>query len=368
MEKRNRIIVRTSLLGILSNIMLAGVKAVAGLLSASIAIILDAVNNLSDALSSVITIIGAKLAGRRPDKKHPLGHGRIEYISAMIVSAIVIYAGITAGVESVKGIIEPKEVSHTWVSLVVLGTAVVVKIALGLYFRKRGKQVNSTALVASGSDALFDAILSFSVLVSTVIFMGTGVSIEAYVGILIAAYIIKSGISLLQDTISDILGKRADPELSRAIKEVIMAEKDVRGVYDLVLNNYGPDRNYASVHLELPDVMTVEEVDVLTRRIQTAVYLKTGTILTGVGVYSYNTQNTEAANMRNRVQEAVMSYEWVLQMHGFFCDFEAKEMRFDVVLDFSMDPEKAKETLYGQIGGMYPDYKIHITMDVDISD
>ena len=158
-ENRDKVIVRTSIVGIVANIFLAAFKAVVGILSHSIAVVLDAVNNLSDALSSVITIVGTKLAGKLPDKKHPLGYGRIEYLSAMIVAAIVLYAGITSLVESVKKIIHPEKADYSAVALIIIASAVVVKLILGRYVKAQGEKVNSSALVASGADASFDAIL-----------------------------------------------------------------------------------------------------------------------------------------------------------------------------------------------------------------
>lgn len=174
-ENRDKVIIRTSIIGILTNILLAVFKAVIGILSNSIAVTLDAVNNLSDALSSIITVIGTKLAGKLPDRKHPLGYGRIEYISAMIVSGIVLYAGITSEVESVKKIIHPEKPDYSIISLVIIAVAIIVKIILGRYVKVKGEQVNSGSLVASGSDAMFDAILSGSVLVSAIIYMLSGI-------------------------------------------------------------------------------------------------------------------------------------------------------------------------------------------------
>ena len=365
---RDRIIVRTSIIGILTNVLLAGFKAAVGLLSNSIAVILDAVNNLSDALSSVITIVGTKLAGRLPDKKHPLGYGRIEYLSALIVSAIVLYAGITSFIESVKKIIHPEKAEYTVVSLVIIAVAVVVKLILGSFVKAQGKAANSGALVASGSDAMFDAILSASVLASAVIFMLTGISLEAYVGVAISVMIIKAGIEMMTETLDDILGQRADAETTIAIKRILNAEPEVRGAYDLVLNNYGPDKNIGSVHLELPDTMTVEQVDELTRRVQAKVLNETGVILTGVGVYSYNTKNDEAAKIRNTIQKLVLSHDWALQFHGFYVDIKKKSLRFDVVMSFEIDPKDGLDTLYKEVRKAYPDYDIYIAPDVDVSD
>lgn len=367
-ESRNKIIIRTSLIGIAANLFLVGFKAFVGLLSNSIAVILDAVNNLSDALSSVITIIGTRIANKKPDKKHPLGHGRVEYISAMLVSALVLYAGITAMVESVKKIINPVEANYSKTSLIIIASAVVVKFLLSRYVVAQGNKANSQSLVASGKDAGFDAIVSLSVLLCAVIYLIWSVSLEAYVGVLISVLIIKAGFEMLFETFSDILGRRADPELVAKIREIISAEPEVRGVYDIILNNYGPERNYASLHIELPDYLTVDKVDVLTRRVQAKVYMETGVILTGVGVYSFNTGNDNAAQMRNTVLEKVLAHDWALQLHGFYVDEEKKEMRFDVVMSFDVDHDEGLRILHDEISALYPDYSLSIVPDVDISD
>ena len=258
---REKTIVRTSVIGIVTNLLLVGFKAFVGLMSNSIAIILDAVNNLSDALSSVVTIIGAKLGAKQPDKKHPLGYGRIEYLSSMIVAALVLYAGITSLVESIKKIFHPEAADYGTVTLVIISVAIVVKLLLGLYVKKQGKKVNSGALAASGSDALFDAILSASVLASAIVYLIWGVSLEAYVGAVIAGFIIKAGVEMMIETLNDVIGKREDAETVKELKQVVREEEAVLGAYDVTLFNYGPNKNYGSVHIELPETMTVDEAD-----------------------------------------------------------------------------------------------------------
>ena len=364
---RDKVIIRTSIIGILANVLLAAFKAVVGIASNSIAVVLDAVNNLSDALSSIITIIGTKLAGKLPDKKHPLGYGRIEYISAMIVSGIVLYAGITSAVESVKKIIHPEKPEYSVISLVIIAVAVVVKIVLGRYVKAKGEEVNSGSLVASGSDAMFDAILSASVLACAIIFMITGISLEAFVGAVISVIIIKSGVEMMIETLNEILGVRADQETTDRIKELLTGEEEVQGAYDLIMFNYGPDKNLASVHLELPDTMSVREVDRLTRKLERKVYKETGIVLVAVGVYSYNTGDDEAARIQKDVRERVLSHDWAVQVHGFYVDVDTKEMTFDVVISFDINPREALTILNGEMKKAYPDYKIAIAPDVDVS-
>ncbi|HBR05415.1 MAG TPA: cation transporter [Lachnospiraceae bacterium] len=366
--ERNKIIIRTSIIGIVANVFLVAFKAVVGILTHSIAVILDAVNNLTDALSSVITIVGTKLAGKMPDKKHPMGYGRIEYLSAMIVSALVLYAGLTSLVESIKKIIKPEKVDYSIASLIIIAAAVLVKFFLGKYVKRVGKKVNSSSLVASGADAQNDAFLSASVFASAIIFYFTKVSLEAYVGVVISVFIIKAGIEMMIDTLNDILGRRTDKELSARIKELIKEEDEVRGAYDLIVNNYGPNKNYASVHIEIPDTLTANDIDLLERRLQIKVFKETGVVLTGIGIYSYNTKSDEAAIIRDAVKEKILSHEWAIQVHGFYIDTVNKEMRFDVVLSFDIETSKGLTIINEDIKELYGDYRVLAVPDVDFSD
>ena len=366
-EDRQKVIVRTSIVGIVVNILLAAFKAAVGLLSHSIAVVLDAVNNLSDALSSVITIGGAKLAGKRPDREHPLGHGRIEYLSALIVAVIVLYAGITSLIESINKIITPETPEYTTASLIIIAVAVITKILLGSYVKKKGEETHSGALVASGTDAISDAALSFAVLVTALLYTFKGISLEAYVGVIISGFIIKAGIEMISDTIRDILGKRASVEVSSRIKEIVTEDPDVLGAYDLFIHDYGPDKAYASVHIELPDSMTVDKVDVLTRKLTDRVFRETGVILTGIGVYSRNT-DSKAEKIRRDIESIVLSHDWALQMHGFYLDEVKKVIRFDVVMSFDISHSEGIKTICEEVKELYPEYDRVIVPDIDITD
>jgi cation diffusion facilitator family transporter len=366
-KKRDHVIIRTSFVGIIANIFLASFKAIIGILSHSIAVILDAVNNLSDVLSSLITIIGTRLASKKPDKEHPLGHGRAEYISAMIVSAIVLYAGLVSLYESVKKIIDPVLPDYSIGGLIFIAAAVIVKIFVGLYFKKVGSGVKSASLVASGKDALFDAILSTSVFISAIVYITTGVSLEAYVGVIISLFIIRAGIEMLQEMIGEILGRRADRELVSAIKETVCTEPEVSGAYDLMLHSYGPDRFVGSVHIEIPDTLTANEIDALERRIADSVMIKHGVLLTGIGIYSVNTSDDKIKSLRSDINRTVMSHDGVLQMHGFYLDPSDNTIQMDVILDFALDD---REAVFAQIVDdlerTYPDYRFRVAMDIDI--
>ena len=368
-NNREKTIVKTSIISICANLMLVGFKATVGLLSNSIAIITDAVNNLSDALSSIITIVGTKLAGKAPDKKHPYGYGRIEYITTFVVSAIVLYAGITALVESIKKIFTPEEVSYDVFTLIVLAAGIIIKFILGLYVKNKGHKAKSDSLVASGVDAFNDAILSISVLVSTIIYMIFHINIEAYIGVLVSIYIIKTGIELIKESVDNVLETRIESNFAKSIKEEVLKEENVKGVFDLILNNYGPDKYLGSVHIEVPDTMTVAEIDKISRNITKRIQKRFGVILHTIGVYSINTKDSDIIEAKKKVESIVFGHKEITQMHGFYLDTKDKILSFDIIMDFkAKDREKIYRHIYDEIRKEFNDHKINITLDFDISD
>lgn len=367
-KSRKTKIIRVSLIGILTNLLLVVFKTIIGFLSNSIAIILDAVNNLSDALSSVITIVGTKLAGKEADKEHPFGHGRIEYLSAMLISIIILYAGFTALVESIKKIINPEVADYSSITIITISVAVVVKVLLGLYVKKIGKKVNSDSLVNSGEDALLDAVISLSTIVAAFIYLVWDISLEAWLGSIISIIIIKSGFDMLKETLSKILGERVDATLARNIKKTIASYPEVSGAYDLVMNNYGPDSYNGSVHIAVPDTMTVDELDKLTRRITGEVYQKYGVLLTAVGIYSINTKNDEVENALKTISAIVLKEEYVLQLHGFYFNKDDKSIRFDIVVSFdAKSRQEVHDSVLDSVQKLFPSYSIQIGMDIDFS-
>ncbi len=366
--EREKKIIRTSVIGIAANLLLAAFKAGVGVFARSIAIVMDAVNNLSDALSSLITIIGTKLAAKAPDRDHPLGHGRAEYLSAMVIALIIIYAGVTSMVESVRKIIRPQIPEYTAVSLVIVAVAVLVKIFLGRYVERTGRRVRSDSLIASGRDAVMDSVISASTLLAAGIFIFTGISLEAWLGAAISLFIIKTGLDVLRNTINDILGARADAELARGIKETVNSFPDVKGTYDLILSSYGPSKTIGSLHIQVPDEMRAPDLDRLERDIQLAVLKEHQVILTGISVYSSNIENPLADDMRHKVMMLCGGYKEILELHGFYVDDIRKEVRFDIVVDFDCDRGGIRDEVERKSEQMFPEYTVHVVLDADTSD
>lgn len=366
---REKTIVRTGILGILANIFLAGFKAAVGILSGSIAVTLDAVNNLTDALSSVITIVSAKLAHKAPDRHHPYGHGRIEYVSAVTISVIVLYAGITSLVEAVKKIITPVTPDYTPAALVIIAVAVAVKIALGIHVSKTGRRVNSASLVAAGKDALLDAVISASTLAAAVIFIFWQVSLEAWLAAAISLVIIRSGIGMLLESVSSILGERAEGELANSIRESILTFTEISGVCDLVLHNYGPEMHIGSVHIEVPGDLTAKQLDLLERAVTERVYAETGVVLMGIGIYAKSDGSAFSEKVYSDLRTIVSAEKDVLQIHGFSADEAAQTIRFDVVIGFdAKNRQEIFRRIVSKLAEKYPSCQITPVMDADVTD
>ena len=365
---RSSQIIRTSWVGIVANVLLAGFKAAVGILASSVAIVMDAVNNLSDALSSVITIIGTKLSQRPADRKHPFGFGRIEYFSAIIIAVIVLSAGITSLIESVKKIFNPTEPEYTTTTLVVIVVAIVVKLVLGRYVKQKGEQLNSDALIASGSDALFDAIITLATLISAGVMLLWNVSLDGILGALISIVIIKAGIEMLASPVNELLGTSISAELTNQIKKEVTEFEGVHGVYDLILHNYGPDVKIGSLHINVYDTMTAHEIHGLTRKITMQMAARHGIIMT-VGVYAIATGENRRAELQSKVMQTLAGHENIVQVHGFYYSEKENLLSVDVVPDISVHDDAALTSqLINEIQPMVPGMQVQIIVDHNYSE
>lgn len=368
-ETRNKKIIKTSIIGIIANFILAIFKVVVGFLSGSIAIILDAVNNLSDTLSSIVTIAGVKFANRAPDKNHPLGHGRFEYLGTAMIATVISYIGFTAIFESIGKIINPNEVNYTFITFLVVSVSVIIKILIGRYYKKIAKQVDSDSLKNSGFDAMMDALISAATIVAGFIYVIWGISIEAYLATLISVFIIYSGFRMLRESFSVILGERVDSDLSRRIKQAICEIDGVYGAYDLLIHDYGTGRSYASVNIDVLDTLSVVEVDDISREVRHLVGQRFRIYVSSVGIFPINTKDKHTVEVRNNIKSMMLMNDHIRQIHGFRIDEKAKEITFDVVIDFSVEDQNAlRRRIIKELKRVYPDYHFVISIDLDFSD
>lgn len=240
-----------SVVGIISNAILCIAKILVGLISGSIAIIADGINNLADASSSVITLAGFKLSAMPEDEEHPYGHARIEYITGMIVSVLIVVVGVELIKSSIDKILHPEPLEFSWSIVIVLLLAILLKIWQAMFNIKVGKKINSVALTATGADSRNDVISTAAVLFSIIIGKMANIQIDGYMGVLVALFIIWSGIGLIKETSSPLLGEAPDPDLVAAISEMASDFDGVLGIHDLVVHNYGPGKIFASIHIEV---------------------------------------------------------------------------------------------------------------------
>ncbi len=365
---REKEIVKISVLGIIVNVVLVMFKMAVGFLSDSIAILMDGVNNLTDAFSSVVTIIGTKFANKAPDKKHPYGYGKIEYVSSVTVAVIILLAGLTAFRESFDKVLHPARADYSAVSLVIIAVAVAVKFFLGRYVKAAGKVYHSDSLTASGTDAVMDAVISFSTLVAAGVSMLFSVSVEGILGVVISVFIFKTGIEILMESLGNMIGARVDGRLSAELKEFICRDPRVLGAYDLSLHQYGPDRFIGSVHIELPDDMTAREIHGLTRQITNDVFAAFGIILT-VGIYASNTKGEIFAEMKRTLSDLIKEYPEILQMHGFYADADQMTVYFDLIIDFKTEnKEQLESEVIRRMKDRFVDYEFVAVLDSDVSD
>ena len=364
---RNKKIIRVSIVGILANVLLAAFKALVGLLSGAIAILMDAVNNLSDALSSVITIVGTKLSARPADQKHPFGHGRVEYLSAIVISLIVIAAGVTSLVESVKKIINPTTPSYTTLTLVVIIVAIAVKLVLGMFVKGQGKALKSDALIASGADALFDAIVTLSTLISAGIMLIWDINLVGIFGTIISLVIVKAGVEMLASPLGELLGTRISPEFAQQLKDKALSFEGVYGVYDIIVNNYGPNTLIGSLHISVAENATARELHLLTRSMSEAFYRDFGIIMT-IGIYAVYTGDTPMARLQKAVVQASNDHPGVAQAHAFYYYAEKNLITIDLVPDESVkDIQAFADTMNQFLHEQFPEHKFFVVVDFNYS-
>lgn len=366
--ERSKKIIRVSIIGIAVNLVLVVFKAFVGLATGSVAIIMDAINNLSDALSSTITIVGTRLAGKAPDKKHPYGYGQIEYVSSVTIATVIILTGLTSFRGSLEKIIYPEAANYTTLSLIIIAVAVFVKFGLGRFVKKQGQKYNSESLIASGTDAVFDSVISLSTLVAAGVSILFDISIEGWLGVIIAVMICKAGIEILLASLSGIIGERVESSLALELKKRICEYPQVNGAYDLILHRYGPERIIGSVHIEISDELTAKEIHSLSYNIREDIYINYGIILT-VGIYASNTSDGLFAQMKSKLTELTENYPEVLQMHGFYVDDDKKSVSFDLIIDFKSErKQQIKDDILKGMAQAYPEYKFNAILDNDFSE
>ena len=365
-ENRTEKINRVSLTGIITNLVLAAVKIGLGLTSGSIAIVSDAVNNITDSASSVITIIGTRLAAKAPDREHPFGHGRTEYLTSLVIGSIVMVTGIHMLISSLRSLGTKPEYNYSFITVAIMLLTVIAKVILGIYTENSGKTLGSKALIGSGKDAKNDALITSATLVSALIYMLFGYSTDAFAGTVIALFIVKAGYEILGETIKVILGERADADLAKAIYEMVDEEEMILGSHDLILNTYGPSTIIGTINVDIDHDKTVGEIYPIFHHLQLKIYEKLKIFLV-IGVYAIDEHSARAKEVRDFLKEFEKEEPYVLGFHGVVIDEERTELYCDILLDFAADKKRIKEKLEEVLLLRFPDYDPHVTIDLEFA-
>lgn len=362
-DNRGKVIARAGIIGILANIGLALIKIAIGTITGSVAVVSDAVNNLSDAGSSVLTILGSFFAAKDPDEKHPYGYGRIEYITGLIISILVLVVGIEFFQTSIKAIVSPGEVHFSAITIGIMVATLGIKLWLGFFTKNTGRKVNSPALVASGTEALGDCAVTAVTVAAALLALFTGVQVDGYAGLIVSGFVLYSGIRLVFDTFNDIIGKRYDKEVASVIYEEIEKEPLVKGAFDLILHNYGPERYIGSVNVEIEDYHTVAEMSDVLLPLQSRIQREYGIFLV-FGFYSVNTGDRQVIADRERVRGLLAAMPDIQNLHAFYIDHGKKTLRFDITVAFkNKDTTQLRQEIEGLLQKEYTDYTFMINID-----
>ncbi len=365
-NERRKKIIGVSIIGIVANLLLGVLKAVLGLLSGSIALISDALNNITDSSSSLITIVGTKLAAKAPDKQHPFGHGRTEYLTSLLIGGIVFLTGFQSLISSVKAVFNKEDINTDITTAIIIIATIAAKILLGTFTENSGKKLNSTALIASGADAKNDAVVSVVTLISTILYMFANISVDGIAGVIISVFILKTAYEVLSDTIKKILGERVDGEMVRGIKDIVRNTEGVINCFDLILNDYGPDFYTGSINVEIEDERSIGEMYPILHEAQTKIYSKYNVFLV-FGFYSVDVDDERYIKIKSLLQNYKDNERHIINYHGIVIDEKDKTIYCDITKDFDITGETIIENINRILKEEFPGYNIHVNIDIEFS-
>ncbi|MDD5823860.1 MAG: cation diffusion facilitator family transporter [Firmicutes bacterium] len=364
-KDRQKIITRTSIIGILTNLAIASVKIICGLLVNSIAIVSEGINNASDSASSFIMLIASKLSNKKPDKDHPFGYGRIEYLSGVVIGIIILLAGISLIKESIDGIVNPSELQVTIAAIGVVVFSAIVKYILGAYTQRKGEAVESEALIAIGKDSKNDSFISIITIASSVIFLLTGLSLDAYAGLIFSLVILKTAYETLKNTADDLIGRPGKEELARQLIHEIRETEGIYSVADMMLHSYGPERYSGSVNVEVDHKKTIGEVYEFLHELQLRIMHEYGVTLV-FGIYAVDEDSDYMRQLRSTIAEFARNHEHIKSYHAVYLSKASGRIYCDFIVDYNLNDWDALEAEFAEyMGERYPDNTIELTIETE---
>lgn len=360
---REGIISATSALGITVNVIIAVTKVILGLLTSSIAIVSEGANVAADSLSSLITLLGTKLAQKHPDEKHPFGYGRIEYLVSLVISVLILVTGVEMFLSSVKLIFNPEPMNISYLAIGIVFATAVVKFCLGTFTMHMGKKADSTALVGVGLDSRSDAFASAVTIASSLIFLIFHISLDAYAGIFISLLILKAGWEVLSPTIADLLGRAGEEELAKQLYQEIRSTPGVLCAVDMMLHNYGPDAWSGSVNVEIDHERTVGDVYAVLHDLQLRIMHEYKVVMV-FGIYAVDNDHEEVRALRKDISKFVREEDGVESFHAVYLDSDTKTLYVDFIVDYSQkDWDSLRQRFLDYMACVLPGYKIELTIE-----
>lgn len=364
-DSRDGIITATSGLGIAVNLLIAALKVVVGTLASSIAIVSEGVNNASDAATSVLTLVGTKLAGKHPDEDHPFGYGRIEYLTSLIISVLILITGFEMLTSSVKLVFHPEELSISTLSLVVVAVSAVIKFFLGLYTMKMGKKASSGALEAVGIDCRNDSFFSVVTILSALVFLLFHLNVDAYVGIFTSFIILKAGLEVLKDTVSDLLGRPGEKELASKLYKEIRSTEGILNAADMMLHNYGPDAYSGSVNIEVDHSKSVGEVYEFLHDLQLRIMHEHHVTMV-FGIYAVDNDHDYIKALRKTIGQYVKNTDHVKSFHAVYLDPNSNKLYCDLIVDYALrDWDALRVDFTAYMAEHCPEKEMELTLETE---
>lgn len=364
-DSREGVIVTTSWLGVIVNILCALVKIIIGVLAGSLAIISEGLNNAADVASSILTIVGTKLAGKHPTKEHPFGYGRIEYLTSLIIAAMILMTAYETISEAIGLIFNPKSMELSILIIIIIAASAIIKYVLGAYVQKQGEKINSQALVGVGKDSKSDCIVSVVTIVATICYIFFHISIDAYAGIITSLFIFKAGFEILKETVGDLLGNAGDRELADELYKLIRSNPLVLNAADMMLHNYGPDRYSGSVNIELDHALTVEQIYAAIHAMQLQI-MHDFNIVMVFGVYAVDRDHENVIEMRKYIGSFVQNTDHVNSFHALYIDPNNNDIYCDLVVDYDLDDwDKLRDTFTDYMQRKYPGQRLELVIETE---
>ncbi len=362
---RQKKIINASIIGITVNALVAASKIVIGIAVSSIAIISEGINNATDASSSLLTLVGTKLSAKHPDKKHPFGYGRIEYLTSLVIAVLISYAGLSLLKDSVESLFKPSELAVTVFATAVVAVTAVIKFFLGVYTMKTGKAVDSSALVAVGLDSRNDAFISILTIVSSLCFIFFNISIDAFVGIVFSFVVLKSGFEIIRENASEIIGESGKEELARQIYKEVRSTDGIINAVDMMIHNYGPDAYAGSVNIEMDHTKTIGEAYEIIHALQIKIMnkYKIGMVF---GIYAVGNDSAEIKTLTELVKQYLADNNHIVSYHALYISHDTNKIYCDFIVDYEFNQwDETRKTFTELIKQNYPEMDVVLTLETE---